>query len=46
MDESKQLKCIIGLETVGVLSSKGSIMIVKPFVYVETRVAKCVICGQ
>jgi len=45
MDESKQLKCIIGFDTVGVLSSKGSIIMVNPLVYVETSVAKCVIYG-
>jgi len=32
IDESKQLKCKIGFDTVGVLSSNGSIMMVKPFV--------------
>ena len=32
IEESKQLKCSIGLMTVGVLSSKGSTMIVKPLV--------------
>lgn len=37
------LKCKIGLETVGVLSSNGSTIIVNPLVYVETRVARCVI---
>lgn len=42
MEESKQLKCKIGLETVGVLSSRSMIM-VKPLVYVDTSVAKCVI---
>lgn len=43
MDESKQLKCNTGFKTVGVLSSNGSTIIVNPFVYVETNVAKCVI---
>lgn len=43
MDESKQLKCSTGFKTVGVLSSNGSTIIVNPFVYVETNVAKCVI---
>lgn len=46
IDESKQLKCIMGFDTVGVLSSKGSTMIVNPLVYVDTSVAKCVICEQ
>lgn len=46
MEESKQLKCIMGFDTVGVLSSKGSTMMVNPLVYVETSVAKCVICKQ
>ena len=32
----------MGLATVGVLSSNGSIMIVNPLVYVLTNVAKCV----
>lgn len=40
IDESRQLKCKIGLATVGVLSSNGSTIIVKPFVYVEISVAK------
>lgn len=34
------LKCKMGFDTVGVLSSKGSTIIVKPFVYVDTKVAK------
>lgn len=33
----------MGFETVGVFSSNGSTIIVKPFVYVDTNVAKCVI---
>ena len=41
MDASKHLKCMTGLMTLGVLSSEGSMMIVKPLVYVDTRVAKC-----
>lgn len=43
IEESKQLKCNMGFATVGVLSSNGSIIIVKPFVYVLTNVAKWVI---
>lgn len=43
IEQSKQLKFNIGLATVGVLSSNGSIITVKPFVYVEISVAKCVI---
>lgn len=43
IEESRQLKCNIGLATVGVLSSNGSTMIVKPFVYVDKSVAKYVI---
>lgn len=42
MEESRQLKCKIGFNTVGVLSSNGSTIIVKPCVYVETNVARCV----
>lgn len=42
IEESKQLKCKIGFNTVGVLSSNGSTIIVKPCVYVETNVARCV----
>ena len=42
IDESRQLKYKIGFETVGVLSSNGSIIIVNPCVYVDTKVAKCV----
>lgn len=37
------LKWRIGFDTVGVLSSNGSTIIVNPFVYVDTRVAKWVI---
>jgi len=37
------LKWRIGLDTVGVLSSNGSTIMVNPFVYVATNVAKCVI---
>lgn len=40
MELSKQLKWRMGLLTVGDFSSKGSIIIVKPFVYVDTNVAK------
>lgn len=40
IDESKQLKCKIGLITVGVFSSNGSTITVNPFVYVEISVAK------
>lgn len=32
MEESKQLKCNMGFDTVGVLSSNGSMMMVNPFV--------------
>jgi hypothetical protein len=32
IDESKQLKCKMGLDTVGVLSSKGSTIMVNPLV--------------
>lgn len=46
IDESRQLKCRIGLATVGVLSSNGSMITVKPLVYVEMSVAKCVICKK
>lgn len=42
MEESRQLKCKTGFKTVGVLSSNGSTMIVKPCVYVESNVARCV----
>merc|ERR550532_3029278 len=41
MEESRQRKCMTGFITLGVLSSEGSIMRVNPFVYVDTRVAKC-----
>lgn len=44
MEESRQLKCNIGLATVGVLSSNGSTITVNPFVYVDISVAKYVIC--
>ena len=37
------LKWRIGFDTVGVLSSNGSTIMVNPFVYVATNVAKCVI---
>lgn len=43
IDESRQLKCSTGFATVGVFSSNGSMITVKPFVYVETSVAKYVI---
>lgn len=42
IEESRQLKCNTGFKTVGVLSSNGSTIIVKPCVYVETNVARCV----
>jgi hypothetical protein len=42
IEESRQVKYKIGFKIVGVLSSNGSTMIVKPCVYVETNVAKCV----
>ena len=41
-EESKQEKWRMGFETVGDFSSKGSIMIVNPLVYVDTNVANCV----
>lgn len=46
IDESRQLKFSTGFDTVGVLSSNGSTMTVKPFVYVDISVAKWVICRQ
>lgn len=42
IDESRQTKWRIGFKTLGVLSSNGSTIIVNPFVYVETNVARCV----
>jgi hypothetical protein len=40
MEESRQAKWRIGFDTVGDFSSNGSMMTVKPFVYVEINVAK------
>ncbi len=41
IEASRQQKYKIGFDTVGALSLNGSIMITKPLVYVDTRVAKC-----